>query len=371
MSKLNGKKVSKVNQLHDMVDWNLDNLVFADPVYTEMNDGDTPIKFHRINLLTKNHELDENGNTVFDENGLAKTTETMGDVNFLWDRSFSFGVSENKSKETGKVTGHSMSLCLWSKEGVTEREIKVTDKLTEFIEKCKAHLLTVKKELKKPKLEESDLKKMGNLLYWKVDEEGERIPGIGPTISPKLVEFQESKNKKTGIVKPYQMCTIFYLEDEVDEDGNPLEVSPLDYLSDPKNKKYCLMYTRPVLKFESIFFGINICIQCKVTESDIAPIKTGTQRLLHHKHTVSSNKISITKPTNNPLLSVSYNPSKNDEDSDNDEELKKEMELKEPASPSNVKELNDDDEEKPSSPSNNKKAPKVLKKKVKKEKSSE
>ena len=138
----------------------------------------------------------------------------------------------------------------------------------------------------------SDLKPMDKLLWWKEDENGDRVAGQGPSFSPKLIEFSARKDTKTGKEKPYQMCTVFYLEDEVDENGNPIEINPFDFLSTKTAKKYC--FVRPAIKFESIFFGAKISIMCKVTESDIAPVQMGPQRLLHGRHNVSvSNKINM------------------------------------------------------------------------------
>lgn len=323
MSKINGKKVSKQTQLHQITEWDSDNIVFMDPEPKNVPGSNPPISFIRVNLLTKNQEMDENGNTRLDENGKPITNGTMGDLILGLDRLFSFGVSETVSQETKSVTGHSMSFAMWSREGATENEIKTTNKIEEIITKCKEHLLNIKKDLKKPKLELADLKSMDKALYWKEDELGERIAGIGPTFSPKLIEFKAQKDEKTGKEKPYQMSTIFYLEDEVDERGNAVEVSPLDFLSTSSEKRYC--YVRPAVKFESIFFGAKvISIQCKITEADVAPVQMGTQRLLHgNKHRVS-NHLNMNEPKLglNPLLNVPVA----DEQKEAKEETKEEAE---------------------------------------------
>lgn len=311
MSKLNGKKVSKKNQLHDILEWDVNNMVFADAELGNVPGSDPPISFYRINILTKNQKTDENGNTLQDD--------SIGDLNLLLDRCFSFGVSESTSPETKKVTGHTLALSLWSREGATEREIQTTNKLESIIQKCKEHLLTIKKDIKKPKLEMVDLKGMDKMLYWKTDEEGERVVGQGPTFSPKLIEFMERVDS-SGKVKPYQMSTIFYLEDEVDENGNPVEVDPLDFLSTKTSKKYC--YAKPVVKVESIFFGAkSIAIQCKVTESDIASVQQGPQKLLHRRHAVvSNNKVNTVNVKNvNPLIQESTDEEHQSESVENTE----------------------------------------------------
>jgi hypothetical protein len=304
MSKINGNKVTKVNELHDIVDWNVDNLVFADPDPGSVPFSDPPINFIRVNLLTKNHKFDEDGNIEIDENGQTINDDTMGDLTLSLDRMFSFGVSETTSQETKAVTGHSMSFALWSREGATEREICTSRKLEAIISKCKDHIITIKKDLKKPKMVRTDLKDMDKMLYWKEDENGERVAGQGPTFSPKLIEYKARTDFKTGKEKPYQMCTIFYLEDEVDESGEPVEVDPLDFLSTKTDKRYC--HVRPAVKIESIFFGAKvISIQCKLAEADVAAVKVGPQRLLHGRHKVKVHKeVTINKSKNvNPLLS--------------------------------------------------------------------
>lgn len=298
MSKINGKKVSKKNQLHHVLDWNPDNLVFGDVSHETV--PDTPIKYCRINLFTKNQQQDENGNPKLDDNGNSITSNSLGDVILEFDKMFSFGVGESKSIETGVVTGHSMSFAMWSRDGATEREIQTTKVIETIIQKCKEHLISVKKDLKNPKLEMSDLKSMDKLLYWKLDEETqERVEGQGPTFSPKLIEQKARKDTKTGKDVPYKMCTFFYHEDDVDADGNPLELNPLDFSSNDKVKTYC--YARPAVKIESIFFGAKaICLQCKLTEVYIQPVQMGPQRLLHRNKTIKPSYESNLLPSSQP-----------------------------------------------------------------------
>jgi hypothetical protein len=265
MSTQLSKKISKQNQLHYVETYNVDNVFFGEPEAYSIP-GDKPINFHRINIYTKNQ----------DENG--KLTGTVGDLILKFPKMFSFGVNANKD-DNQKLTGHSLSLCMWSKEGVSESELKATELLESLIKKCKDKIFSLKKELKKPKMEMSDLKKVDKVLYWKEDEDGNRVAGVGPIFTPKLMEYKESKDKN-GNVKPHQIATVFYLEDEVDEEGNPVEVSPLEFLADKNNKKYC--YVTPAIKIDNIFIGgTAITIQCKIYEADVANVQLGQQRLLH------------------------------------------------------------------------------------------
>jgi hypothetical protein len=306
MSKQSSNKISKQNQLHNVETYNLENVFFGEPEAYSIP-GDKPINFHRINIYTKNQ----------DENG--KLNGSVGDLILKFPKMFSFGVSANKD-DTQKLTGHSVSLCMWSKEGVSEYELKATELLEKLITKCKDKIFSLRKELKKPKMEMSDLKKLDKLLYWKEDDDGNRIPGVGPIFTPKLIEYKETRDKN-GNVKPHQIVTVFYLEDEVDEEGNPVEVNPLEFLADKTNKKYC--FITPAIKIDNIFVGgTAITIQCKIYEADIATVQLGQKRLLHpssgnKNSNVVQNSSSV---SGNTLTSLGTNSNKNDKNTDEDDE---------------------------------------------------
>jgi hypothetical protein len=313
MSTQISKKISKQNQLHNVETYNIDNIFFGEPEAYSIP-GDKPINFHRINIYTKNQ----------DEN--CKLTGSVGDLILKFPKMFSFGVNANKD-DNQKLTGHSVSLCMWSKDGVSDSELKSTELLESLIKKCKDKIFSLKKELKKPKMEMSDLKKLDKLLYWKEDEDGNRISGVGPIFTPKLIEYKETKDK-SGNIKPHQISTVFYLEDEVDDEGNPVEVSPLEYLADKNNKKYC--YITPAIKIDNIFVGgTAITIQCKIYEADVASVQLGQQRLLHPVSKTSSvfNSNSNSLVSKEQQLSDSKKPLNNnneleddDDDDDDDEE---------------------------------------------------
>jgi hypothetical protein len=310
MSTQMSKKISKQNQLHNVETYNVDNVFFGEPDAYSIP-GPTPINFHRINIYTKNQ----------DDNG--KLTGSVGDLILKFHKMFSFGVSANKSQDEKSVANHSVSLCMWSKEGVSENEFKATELLENLIKKCKEKILSVKKELKKPKMEMSDLKKLDKLLYWKEDDDGNRVPGVGPIFTPKLIEYKETKDK-SGNIKPHQIATIFYLEDEVDEEGNPVEVSPLEFLSDKSNKKYC--FVTPAVKIDNIFIGgTAITIQCKIYEADIANVQLGQQRLLHPTPVKSSKSqvsheenVQKKQPQSKQQVSDDEEEEEDDEDEDNE-----------------------------------------------------
>lgn len=314
------KKINKQNQLHDIENYNLDNIFFGEPDAYSIP-GDKPINFHRIKIYTKNQ--DEEGNL----------TGTVGDLVLKFPKMFSFGLNVNKDEKSNKITGHSMSLCMWSKEGVKPEELKATELIEKLIKKCKDKVFASRKELKKPKMEMSDLKKLDKILYWKEDEDGNRVPGMGPIFTPKLLEYKESVDKN-GNVKPHKIDTVFYLEDEVDEEGFAQEANILDYVTDKTTKKYC--YVTPAVLIDNIFIGgTAITIQCKIYEADIANVQLGQQRLLHPSSRPSKPQRAM--ESSNPLPSTSVSSSSSN--------LKQQTVSKPSSSPPSDDEEEDDEEE--------------------------
>lgn len=260
--KINNKSVKKVNQLIDPLDLDMSKLYFCD-----ITDGTVPgtdIPFKRTNLLYKPDD----------------TKEEYTELILSFDKLFSFGVLTNLDPKTKEPVGHSMTHCLHSREGATDRERDVVRKLLELNEKCKDYVYENRKALGKAAVitsRESEImnQDMDKILYFKKDDNGDINPSQGPTISPRLIEFAATDKK------PAQMGTVFYLADEVDDAGHPLEVDPLDYLTSKEQPKYC--YSTSAMKFESIFVGKNIRLQCKLSEAMIEPMKQETERLLSVK----------------------------------------------------------------------------------------
>ena len=69
-------------------------MIFSEPVLGEIPDSKPKIEFKRINIFTRN------------EDG------TEGELIIPTERLYSFGISENTSQETGKITGYTFPLCL-------------------------------------------------------------------------------------------------------------------------------------------------------------------------------------------------------------------------------------------------------------------
>lgn len=323
-AKINGQKISKKNNdLIHISDWSTNRLVFCDAEYGSVPNSKPPITYYKIPILTKNQTRDTNGKLVFNKDGAPEFDGSVGNCSLLFNKMFCFGVTKQISQETGSTTCHQMSFALWPREGPSEEETKIVKVIEDIIEKCKDHLLAVKKNIKKFDLERSDLKNLNKLLYWKTNDSGEKVDGQGPTISPKLEEFKERTDEK-GNVKPYQMNTVFYIEGEVDDEGNPLEISPFEFLNDSIKKHYC--HGTPVIKFESIYVGSKIAIQIKVTESDVQRVEAGQNRLLHRVSRPITSHQSLLLPGND--INVEEKKEENNNKDEKKEEIKPEADEK-------------------------------------------
>lgn len=215
--------------------YNVKNIIFSKPEVGNIPGGN--LTFKRIRIGTKN--LDG----------------TTGDLILSTSELFSFGIQENTDMATGKVNGHVMPLCLWSKGGATDEEKEWTTTFNKIVDKCSEHVLSVKDEIEKYDLDESDLKKL-NPLYWK-REKGKIVEGMGPTLYAKLIESKKTNSILTA-----------FSDSETDED--------LDALS--LKKQYC--YVTAAIKIESIFIGNKISLQVKLYEGVIRKLSSGPKRLL-------------------------------------------------------------------------------------------
>ena len=227
-----------------------ERMIFSEPMLGEIPDSKPKIEFKRINIFTRN------------EDG------TEGELIIPTERLYSFGISENTSQETGKITGYTFPLYLWSCDGATKEEMTWTDTFNSIVECCIDHLIDNREELDRFELERNDLTKSKgglNPLYWKtekvVDKKSgktilRRVPGRGPTLYVKLV-FSKKQDK---------FLTQFY-----DLDGESVEA---DTLMD----KHC--YAKSAVKIESIFVGSRISLQIKLYEAMVEPSKSGMKRLL-------------------------------------------------------------------------------------------
>ena len=184
---------------------------------------------------------------------------TVGELIFPTTELFSFGVSVNIAMDgTGKVSGHSLPICMWNRAGPTPEEKALSTKLEEVVEKCKDYILleSTMEDVEKYDLDRSQLKKLNSFIYWK-KEKGKVVAGTGPTMYPKLIE-----SKKTG-----KIITTFF-----DASGNL--VDPMSLIG-----KNC--YVKAAIKIESIFVGVNFNIQVKVYETEVRLVENGFKSLLN------------------------------------------------------------------------------------------
>lgn len=234
--------------------YDVNRMVFSKPDNSTV--PGSGISYKRINIGTVN----EDGST--------------GDLVLDCGRRFSFGVSENINKETGKVNGYTMPLCLWTKDAPTEEEKAWTDVFDKIVEKCKDHLMDVKDSLGKYDLERIELKKL-NPLYWK-RVQGKIVDGQGPVLYAKLIESKKNNKILTVIV----------------DESTGEELDPLSLIG-----KYC--YAHAAVKIESIFIGAKIVLQVKLYEASVQLAQSGPKRLLARPTPVA--QVSASSSSSNPM----------------------------------------------------------------------
>lgn len=259
-----------------------ERMIFSDPQESVIPNSDPPLKYKRINIKTTN------------EDG------TVGDLILQTERLFSFGVQENTSPETKKVTGYVMPLCLWNRNGATQGEKDFITAVDNITKTAKDYLLTdeVKDSIERYDLEAAELKKFDPI--YRKKEKGKVVEGKGPVLYCKIIE-----SKKLG-----KVLTMFH-----DLNGEPIPFSEV-------RDKYCHVNPAAV-KFESIYIGKDISLQIKLYEATVE--FSGSKMVPLLKKRPDAEKRVLTKPTSNKGSA----PVGNDEDevsdvgsvepSDNDE----------------------------------------------------
>jgi hypothetical protein len=265
-SKTNYKRNVKNNQLTSVMDFSSDpktmkeelkaRVIFDSPIAGSVPNSAPPILFHRIMYGIKNPD----GST--------------GDLILELDRCFSFGTTENRSQDQASLlNGYSTSIAMLDRDGASEKQLRSVQFVDILTEVTKEHLLQeeVKNACNSYDLEMGDLKKMQPLFRKK--ENGKIVDGAVPSMYPKLIWYKANIDRN-GKDRPATMNTKYYLEDEVDENGDQQEVDPLDYIG-------VRHYITAAVKFESIFMGAKTKnIQIKMYEAEIKTIESGPKRLL-------------------------------------------------------------------------------------------
>ena len=247
---------SKNTQIQYPDNYDLSNLIFDDPV--EGTIPNSKLLFYKINIGTKNPNGSE------------------GDLVFVLERSSTFGIKESRDPSQNLI-GYSMGIILYDRDnGQDEYQRKVTETFNELVEKCKDFILR-DDILKKMKKSSSTMKrdKLDNIspLYFTKDKETNEPQPDKPILNVKLL-YRKERSNDDGSMSEAKVTTRLYIEDEVDENGEPLEYESLSDVLDKKG------FVRPAIKFESIFLGKDIKIQVKVLEAELKIEEKSTKRRL-------------------------------------------------------------------------------------------
>lgn len=252
------KDNTMITQIYDedkneVVPFDVNRIIFCNAVEEKVpqppESKEPPLIGHRIKMRVMNPDM------------------SVGDLVFETEPSLSFGIQESRDRVSGALTGYSLPVCIWNKEGPTAGQLYMSQLSDEILNYIKEYLVRpdVRTTIADPTLEKGDLKKM-KLFYWKIDKStGLRIPGRGPVAYPKLII-----SKKKG----FRIMSRFFLMDSIDEEGNPIELDPVKLM-----KKWGIVRAR--FKFDSIYRSSNgqISIQIKLWEADFKPMETGLSRI--------------------------------------------------------------------------------------------
>jgi hypothetical protein len=260
-------KVRKDTQVIDVMDYpsdpkalkiELEKRVLIDPAkIQEMKDDDGPA----INIVRKSLGfLHKDG------------SETSLIIKF--DRLYSYGVQENREKKSKELTGYSIGLSMYDMDGASERQLRTVTFMKVLAEIVKEHLLQdeTKEEMQTYDLEAAHLKNLLPLVY-KKDAKKKIIEDSTPTFYPKLIWYKERADKD-GKIKPANMVTQFYDEEDVDAEGEQLAVNPLDFIG-----KHC--FVTAAIKFDGVFMNsVAKNIQVKLVEAEVKLKDNTKNRLL-------------------------------------------------------------------------------------------
>lgn len=261
-----------------------ERLIFEKPEKGQIPDSVVPINFIRNKLSIQNAD------------------GSVGDLVVEFDRCYSYGVNENLNPQTKNLDGYQISLSMYDRDGPTPKQYQTVKFIEVLSEIIKEHLLTeeFKEATGQYDLEAAFLKKI-NPLWVKKDERGKPVPNATPSLYPKLKWYKAGVDKK-GNFKPATMTTPFYMKDEYDANGDPIEEDPLKFLNTP-------FYVRAAVQFHSVFLNsVARNLQVKLYEAEIEPVQNGRRRLLKYAPPTDTQ---IIMKGENPLLKKS---SMDDED---------------------------------------------------------
>lgn len=172
---------------------------------------------------------------------------------FLTPWLFTFGVGENLNyNDKTTVEGYSLPLCMTDMEAPTQEQLDLIRVINDISAAAQEYLLSVKKTMKRFKMDAGDFKKF-NPLYYKLDEDGNVVQDRGPTLYVKLRCFKDKKNKNKDA--PLEIQSEFY-------EGNSREkTDPLKFMG-VRGKVRCLF------TIDSIFVGTTaIRLQIRLAQA--------------------------------------------------------------------------------------------------------
>lgn len=255
-------------------------LIFGDVEKGSIPESSPPITFCRINYFIKN------------------TDNTEGSLIVQTDRCFCFGINENRNPTDKRIlNGYSASLSLYNKDGATPYQMQFVQFIEVLSDITKEYLLLdkTKESTELWELQEHHLEKINPLFYKK--DKGKIIKDASPTLYPKLIWYKAGIDKK-GKAREDTMKTVFYLEGEVDEKGEPLTVNPLEFLE----KRH---YHTAALRFDGIFLNSkNKNMQVHIHEAEVKEVDNGSKRLLKIS---TPHMPSVIFDGSNPLLDSTSN----------------------------------------------------------------
>ena len=249
---------NRYTELIDLSSYDMNRIHFDAPQETEFKQGSNTIKFYRIPIGSKN------------QGGVG---EFVFEIPYY---AYSFGVKEFKDqRDDSVVASHTMSLSMVDGENSTPEQINLIKKMEEFTERVKDHLLASKKLLKKPTLDRGDLKTLNPIPQAIDKESGEALNAW--YFSPKLMErkMYNRVDGKQAEATDYHLKvdSQFYLDGEFDDNGEAVEVNPLDYVG----KRFRFKGT---IKVKEIYIGARISLKTEVYDGVVQNVDNKRKRLV-------------------------------------------------------------------------------------------
>ena len=106
-----------------------DNMIFSEPAAGSVPNSTPKIEFKRINITTRNPD------------------GTVGELIIPTQRLFSYGVSEQISQESGRITGYTFPLCMYTRDSPTPEEQEWVKVFESIVENCIDHLVNHREEI--------------------------------------------------------------------------------------------------------------------------------------------------------------------------------------------------------------------------------